>query len=210
MMSWPTAPGACTRRRPGWLWQARCSRPSATKAFENNRFIGLAVNGTGAGRSNKDPCPLCPPPRTPSARFTVRCFVSSSVVGAALTQRRCGALRPCDRKLPPHSVYCGARYAIWASLRRLRGGRWGGGRAHPCPGSVTYSATIESADAPDSGAERSEFAERVLQEATHRGLDRVQRRAILCDQCSLGSGTPPRSCFPPSARSRPVPPQGVS
>jgi Uncharacterised protein family (UPF0236) len=48
-------------------------------------------------------------------------------------------------------------------------------------GSVTYSAAIESAAAPDSGVERSEFAERVLREATRRGFDRAQRRAILGD-----------------------------
>jgi hypothetical protein len=48
-------------------------------------------------------------------------------------------------------------------------------------GSVTYSAAIESAAAPDNAAERSEFAERVLREATRRGFDRAQRRAILGD-----------------------------
>jgi hypothetical protein len=48
-------------------------------------------------------------------------------------------------------------------------------------GSVTYSAAIESAAAPDTAAERSEFAERVLREATRRGFDRAQRRAILGD-----------------------------
>jgi hypothetical protein len=48
-------------------------------------------------------------------------------------------------------------------------------------GSVTYSAAIESAAAPDGAAERSEFAERVLRETTRRGFDRAQRRAILGD-----------------------------
>jgi hypothetical protein len=48
-------------------------------------------------------------------------------------------------------------------------------------GSVTYSAAIESAAAPDTGAERSEFAERVLREATRRGFDRAPRRVILGD-----------------------------
>ena len=28
------------------------------KAFENSRFIGLALNGTGAGRTRKQPCSL--------------------------------------------------------------------------------------------------------------------------------------------------------
>ena len=48
-------------------------------------------------------------------------------------------------------------------------------------GSVTYSAAIESAAAPDTGAERSEFAERVLRETTRRGFDRAARCAILGD-----------------------------
>jgi hypothetical protein len=49
------------------------------------------------------------------------------------------------------------------------------------PGSVTYSAAIESAAAPNTGEDRSEFAERVLREATRRGFDRAPRRAILGD-----------------------------
>ncbi|MBI3683983.1 MAG: ISKra4 family transposase [Acidobacteria bacterium] len=48
-------------------------------------------------------------------------------------------------------------------------------------GSVTYSAAIESAAASDTDAQRSEFAERVLREATRRGFDRAARRAILGD-----------------------------
>jgi hypothetical protein len=31
------------------------------KAFENSRFIGLALDGTGAGYTTKPPCPLCHP-----------------------------------------------------------------------------------------------------------------------------------------------------
>jgi hypothetical protein len=49
------------------------------------------------------------------------------------------------------------------------------------PGSVTYSAAIETAAAPDRADGRSQFAERVLREATRRGFDRAQRRAILGD-----------------------------
>ena len=32
-----------------------------SKAFENSRFIGLALDGTGAGRTYKEPCRLCNP-----------------------------------------------------------------------------------------------------------------------------------------------------
>jgi hypothetical protein len=31
------------------------------KTFENSRFIGLALDGTGAGRTSQEPCPLCDP-----------------------------------------------------------------------------------------------------------------------------------------------------
>jgi hypothetical protein len=31
------------------------------KAFESSRFIGLAIDGTGAGCTHKLPCPLCHP-----------------------------------------------------------------------------------------------------------------------------------------------------
>jgi hypothetical protein len=36
------------------------------KAFENSRFIGLALDGTGAGCTHKEPCRLCDP--VPSGR----------------------------------------------------------------------------------------------------------------------------------------------
>lgn len=57
------------------------------KAFENSRFIGLALDGTGAGRTYKQPCPLCDPVKD-SAGETHGClhhFVLISVVGAGLT-----------------------------------------------------------------------------------------------------------------------------
>jgi len=49
------------------------------------------------------------------------------------------------------------------------------------PGSVTYSAAIESAAALDTCPERSEFAERVLREATRRGFTDVSRCVVLGD-----------------------------
>ena len=33
----------------------------ANKAFENTAFIGLAIDGTAAGRTTKEPCPFCHP-----------------------------------------------------------------------------------------------------------------------------------------------------
>ncbi len=49
------------------------------------------------------------------------------------------------------------------------------------PGSVTYSAAIESAAATDTSPARSDFAERVLREATRRGFTEASRCVVLGD-----------------------------
>jgi hypothetical protein len=49
------------------------------------------------------------------------------------------------------------------------------------PGSITYSAAIESAAAPGTSPERSEFAERALREATRRGFTQAARCLVLGD-----------------------------
>lgn len=51
-------------------------------------------------------------------------------------------------------------------------------------GSITYSAAIESAATPDTSLVRSDFAERVLREATRRGFTEACRCVVLGD----GSG----------------------
>jgi len=48
-------------------------------------------------------------------------------------------------------------------------------------GSITYSAAIESAASLDTSPERSEFAERVLREATRRGFTQASRCVVLGD-----------------------------
>lgn len=57
------------------------------KAFENSRFLGLALDGTGAGRTYKDPCPLCDPIKDPKGEVhgQLHHFVLISVVGTGLT-----------------------------------------------------------------------------------------------------------------------------
>jgi hypothetical protein len=57
------------------------------KAFENSRFIGLALDGTGAGRTYKEPCRLCDPLRNAQGEGhgSLHHFVLLSVVGAGLT-----------------------------------------------------------------------------------------------------------------------------
>ena len=49
------------------------------------------------------------------------------------------------------------------------------------PGSITYSAAIESAATADTNPDRSDFAERVLREATRRGFPQAPRCAVLGD-----------------------------
>ncbi len=49
------------------------------------------------------------------------------------------------------------------------------------PGSVSYSAAIESAAARDDDKEVSDFAQRVQREATRRGFDRASHRVVLGD-----------------------------
>jgi hypothetical protein len=57
------------------------------KAFENSRFIGLALDGTGAGHTHKDPCPLCDPVKDAKGEQhgSLHHFVMISVVGTGLT-----------------------------------------------------------------------------------------------------------------------------
>jgi hypothetical protein len=49
------------------------------------------------------------------------------------------------------------------------------------PGSVTYSAAIESAASPDAEMALSPFAQRVDREAQRRGFDQAPRRVVLGD-----------------------------
>lgn len=57
------------------------------KAFENSRFIGLALDGTGAGRTYKEPCALCDPVKDAKGEVhgSLHHFVLISVVAAGLT-----------------------------------------------------------------------------------------------------------------------------
>ena len=52
------------------------------------------------------------------------------------------------------------------------------------PGSITYSAAIESAAVVDTSLKRSDLAERVLREATRRGFTEALRYAVLGDGSS--------------------------
>jgi hypothetical protein len=63
------------------------------------------------------------------------------------------------------------------------------------PGSITYSAAIESAASSDTSLERSDFAERVLREASRRGFTEAFRCAVLGDG-SLWIWNTARELFP--------------
>jgi len=63
------------------------------------------------------------------------------------------------------------------------------------PGSITYSAAIESAATSDTSPERSDFAERVLREATRRGFPEASRCVVLGDG-SLWIWNTARELFP--------------
>ena len=52
------------------------------------------------------------------------------------------------------------------------------------PGCITYSAAIESAATADTSPDRSDFAERVLREATRRGFTEATRGVVLGDGSS--------------------------
>jgi len=52
------------------------------------------------------------------------------------------------------------------------------------PGSITYSAAIESAATSDTRPDRSDFAERALREATRRGFTEASRCVVLGDGSS--------------------------
>lgn len=62
-------------------------RAKRNKAFETSRFIGLALDGTGAGRSREARCPLCHPVRDASDRVRshLHRFCLLSVVGTGLS-----------------------------------------------------------------------------------------------------------------------------
>jgi hypothetical protein len=57
------------------------------KVFEEAAFIGLAVDGTGAGHTTKTPCPLCHPIKDSGNKILGHnhFFVMISVVGAGIT-----------------------------------------------------------------------------------------------------------------------------
>lgn len=57
------------------------------KVFDETAFIGLAIDGTGAGRTTKTACPLCHPIKDPQGKVTCQLhyFVMVSVVGSGIT-----------------------------------------------------------------------------------------------------------------------------
>lgn len=66
---------------------ATLGQAKRNKAFENSRFIGLALDGTGAGRTYKQPCRLCEPVKDAQGvvHGCLHHWVMISIVGTGLT-----------------------------------------------------------------------------------------------------------------------------
>jgi len=83
--------GYCTERMDPEVTRvalaAALHQAKRNKAFENSRFIGLALDGTGAGRTHKDACPFCDPVKDAQgvAHGCLHHFVMISIVGTGLT-----------------------------------------------------------------------------------------------------------------------------
>lgn len=75
-------PEVIRRRAAATLKLAKCN-----KVFEDTAFIGLAIDGTGAGRTTKQACPLCHPIQDSKGNVIARThqLVMVSVVGAGIT-----------------------------------------------------------------------------------------------------------------------------
>jgi len=75
-------PEVLRHRAAATLKLAKCN-----KVFEGTAFIGLAIDGTGAGRTTKQACPLCHPVKDSQGSITshVHNLVMISVVGAGIT-----------------------------------------------------------------------------------------------------------------------------
>jgi hypothetical protein len=69
-------------RAAATLKLAKCN-----KVFDETAFIGLAIDGTAAGRTTKDACPLCHPIKDSAGHVVARLhyFTLISVVGAGMT-----------------------------------------------------------------------------------------------------------------------------
>jgi hypothetical protein len=65
---------------------ATLQQAKRNKAFENSRFIGLALDGAGAGHTCKSPCPMCHPVKDSKGAVHghLHYFVMISVVGTGL------------------------------------------------------------------------------------------------------------------------------
>jgi len=65
---------------------ATLQQAKRNKAFENSRFIGLALDGTAAGHTCKSPCPLCHPVKDSKGAIHghLHYFVMISIVGTGL------------------------------------------------------------------------------------------------------------------------------
>ena len=96
------------------------------KAFENSRFIGLALDGTGAGRTYKNPCPLCVPVKDAQGKVA---WLPASLCADQHSGHRldaaggCGSLRRGRPRIGRRATFAATRRSPpGAALCRLPGG----------------------------------------------------------------------------------------
>lgn len=75
-------PAVIRQQMAATLKLAKCN-----KAFEETAFLGLAIDGTGAGRAIREPCSLCHPIKDAQGKTVSQLhhFVMISVVGTGIT-----------------------------------------------------------------------------------------------------------------------------
>lgn len=75
-------PAVIRQQMAATLKLAKCN-----KAFEETAFLGLAIDGTGAGRTTREPCSLCHPIKDAQGKTVSQLhhFVMISVVGTGIT-----------------------------------------------------------------------------------------------------------------------------
>ena len=95
---------------------ATLHKAKRNKAFDGSRFIGLVVDGTGAGRSRVGGCDFCRPfitPRKKAAGYHHKLVMSASPEPDSLFPATPNPMDPVTVSMPPVSACCSAPWQIW-------------------------------------------------------------------------------------------------
>jgi hypothetical protein len=167
------------------------------KAFDNCRFIGLAIDGTSAGRSAKQECALCRPVRNAKKEVTGydHRFVAISVVGA-------GVSLPFDAEPyePGDSEYAAGQRLLALVMERLYRIRYLQRRTRPVRSAEEFCRllwlNLSRSPAPDSSCTPSSPLRSPL---TRRPTRHFQPRSGLAKLPSQ-IGLPAKPGLPPHKR----------